>query len=168
VTRGAGRRWFLFLVASAMFALRPASAQQIAMVGPKSASAGTISDSDLRAVAASMDEGRTALKHNNLGSAIQLFAKVVKYPENQYSAEAQELLGLAQQKAGRFGEARAAYEDYLRRYPSGEQSERVRQRLAGVLTTNDQSGAPPKVGRRPGALSGLRRHFTSATTASAQ
>jgi hypothetical protein len=114
------------------------------MVRPKNASAGTSSESDLRAVAASMDEGRTALKHNNLGSAIQLFAKVLKYPKNQYSAEAQELLGLAHQRAGQFGEARATYEDYLRRYPSGEQSERVRQRLAGIVTANGDPGLPLK------------------------
>ena len=75
---------------------------------PKGGSAGAISDSDLRVAAAAMDEGRTALKHNNLGSAIQLFAKVLKYPENQYSAEAQELMGLAYQKAGKLIEARAA------------------------------------------------------------
>jgi hypothetical protein len=126
----------------------PANATRVsegnATVRSKSASAGTVSDSDLRAVAASMDEGRTALKHNNLGSAIQLFAKVLKYPENQYSAEAQELLGLAHQRAGQFGEARATYEDYLRRYPSGEQSERVRQRLAGIVTTNGDPGMPLK------------------------
>jgi hypothetical protein len=105
---------------------------------PKGASVGTVSDSDLRAVAASIDEGRASLKHNNLGSAIQLFAKVLNYPENQYRAEAQELLGLAQQRAGEFAAARATYEDYLRRYPSGERSERVRQRLAGIVTANDE------------------------------
>jgi len=104
--------------------------------GPKGGPAGTISNLDLRAVAAAMDEGRTALKHDNLGSAIQLFVKVLKYPENQYTAEAQELLGLAYQKGGKLLEARAAYEDYLRRYPSGEQSDRVRQRLAGIVTAN--------------------------------
>jgi hypothetical protein len=113
-------------------------------VRPKNASAGTSSESDLRAAAASMDEGRTALKHNNLGSAIQLFAKVLKYPDNQYSAEAQELLGLAHQRAGQFGEARATYEDYLRRHPSGEQSERVRQRLAAIVTANGDPGLPLK------------------------
>src|SRR6202035_1984990 len=102
---------------------------------------GTISDSDLRSVADSMDEGRAALKRNNLDGAIQIFTKVLKYPENQYSAEAQELLGLAHQKGRQLSEARAEYEDFLRRYPSGEQSERVRQRLAGIVTANDESSA---------------------------
>ncbi|HWN50509.1 MAG TPA: hypothetical protein VNO18_11920 [Xanthobacteraceae bacterium] len=112
-----------------------------AAIRPKTRTAGTMSESDLRAVAGWMDEGRAALRHNNPGGAIQLFTKILKYPENQYSAEAQELLGLARQKSGQLGEARAEYEDYLRRYPSGEQSERVRQRLAGIVTANDESSA---------------------------
>jgi hypothetical protein len=151
VTAAAGLRWFLILAASTLLALQPASAQPVvdrALAGatarPQNASAGTISDSDLRAAAAAMDEGRTALKHNNLGSAIQLFNRVLRYPENRYSAEALELLGLAHQRAGQLGEARAAYEDYLRRYPGGEQSERVRQRLAGIVTANHEPGVPIK------------------------
>jgi Outer membrane lipoprotein len=123
---------------------RGADADTGAAIRPKDRSAGTISDSDLRSAAAWMDEGRAALKHNNLGSAIQLFAKVLKYPENQYSAEAQELLGLAHQKGGQLSQARADYEDYLRRYPNGEQSERVRQRLAGIVTAVGDPSAPPQ------------------------
>jgi len=113
-----------------------------ATVRPKNGSAGTISDSDLRAVAAWMDEGRAALRRNNPSGAIQLFTKVLKYPENQYSPEAQELLGLARQKAGQLGEARAEYEDYLKRYPRGEESERVRQRLAGIVTALGEPSTP--------------------------
>jgi TolA-binding protein len=109
---------------------------------PKNRSAGAVSDSDLRTIAAWMDEGRAALRHNNLGGAIQLFTKVLRYPENQYSAEAQELLGLARQKNGQLGDARAEYEDYLARYPSGEHSERVRQRLAGIVTANSEPSKP--------------------------
>lgn len=104
--------------------------------------AGKISDADLRAVAAWTDEARAALHKNNRGPAIQLLTKILKYPENQYSAEAQELLGLARQKNGQLAEARAEYEDYLRRYPAGEQSERVRQRLAGIETANGEPNAP--------------------------
>jgi hypothetical protein len=110
---------------------------------------GAISESDLRAVAGWMDEGRAALRHNNPGGAIPIFTKILKYPENQYSAEAQELLGLAHQKSGHLREARAEYEDYLRRYPSGEQSERVRQRLAGIVTANDEVGAVLRTPSRP-------------------
>src|SRR5262249_47846464 len=106
---------------------------------------GRISDWDLGAGAAAMDEGRAALKHNSFREAVQLFTKVLAYPENQYSAEAQELLGLARQRAGLLAEARAVYEDYLRRYPGGEGGERVKQRLAGIITAPDEASAPLRV-----------------------
>ena len=101
---------------------------------PKHQPPGKISEADLRVVAATMDEARAALKKKNFSGAIQLFTKVLKYPENEYSAEAQEFLGLARQKGGQLAQARAEYEDYLRRYPSGEGSDRVKQRLAGIIT----------------------------------
>src|SRR5262249_45043962 len=65
----------------------------------------------------------------------------LRYPENRYSAEAQELLGLARQRNGQPDAARAEYEDYLRRYPRGEGHERVQQRLAGLVTASGESDA---------------------------
>jgi outer membrane protein assembly factor BamD (BamD/ComL family) len=100
-----------------------------------------ISDSDLRIAAASMDEGRAALRRGSFRDAVALFAKVLSFPENPYSAEAEELLGFARQKNGQLAEARIAYENYLRHYPNGEASERVRQRLAGLVTAQDDKTA---------------------------
>ncbi len=117
----------------------------------KNRSAGSISAADLRVAAASMDEGRAALKHSTFGEAIRLFKKVLGYPENQYSAEALELLGVSLQKNGQLKEAQSAYEDCLRRYPTGERSERVKQRLAGVVTARDEA---PAVLRAPAELPG--------------
>src|SRR5258708_36809311 len=131
----------LVLVGATLLVVRAAWAQSAPNDGAtnivKNRRGATISDSDLRVVAASMDEGRAALKHNSFREAIQLFRKVIGYPENQYSAEAQELLGLSLQKNGQLKEAQAVYEDYLRRYPGGEGSERIKQRLAGILTAQD-------------------------------
>ena len=112
-----------------------------AVVGPPgNRAAGRISPQDLRSVAAWMDEGRAALHRNNPKGAIQLFSRVLGYPENQYSAEAQEFLALAYQKNGQTAEARAQYEDYLRRYPIGEASDRVRQRLTAIAPNSEASG----------------------------
>ena len=97
---------------------------------------GKISDADLRIVAASMDEARAALEKKKLNGAIGLLTKVLSYPENRYSAEAQELLGLARQRNGQPDAAKVEYEDYLRRYPHGDGSERVQQRLAGLVTAS--------------------------------
>src|SRR6266436_5209023 len=143
----------LVLVGATLLVLRTAWAQTAPNAGAtnivKNRRAGTISDSDLRVVAASMDEGRAALKRSSFREAIQLFTKALGYPENQYSAEAQELLGVARQRSGQLAQARAAYEDYLRRYPGGEGSERVKQRLAGIVTAQDDAGAPLRVPATP-------------------
>jgi outer membrane protein assembly factor BamD (BamD/ComL family) len=107
----------------------------------KNRSTGSISEANRRLAAASMDEGRAALKRNNFQEAITLFTRVRALPENEYSAEALELLGFARQKNGQPAEAKALYEDYLRRYPSGDGSERVTQRLAGIATAQDDKMA---------------------------
>jgi tetratricopeptide (TPR) repeat protein len=97
-----------------------------------------ISEADLRSAAAAMDEARAALKVSNFRGAIQLLTKVIKLPENEYSAEAHELLGLARQRSGQTAAARAEYESYLAHYPNGEGSERVRQRLDAIITASGE------------------------------
>ncbi|MEQ1614260.1 MAG: hypothetical protein ABL904_16050 [Hyphomicrobiaceae bacterium] len=109
----------------------------------KNRASGTISDADLRAAAAAMDEARAASRKGNHAAAIPILVKVLKYPENEHSVDAQELLAVARHKAGQLAEARAEYEDYLRRYPSGEGHDRVKQRLAGLLTATGE--AAPKL-----------------------
>jgi TolA-binding protein len=114
-----------------------------AATGPeKPRPGGKIAPEDLKIAAASMDEARAAMEKGKFDEAIRLLRKVLKFPENQYSAEAQELIGVAQQKAGHLAEARAAYEAYLRQYRSGEGADRVKQRLAGVLTATGADHAP--------------------------
>jgi hypothetical protein len=101
--------------------------------------AGRISEANLRSAAAAMDEARAALKTGNFSGAIGLLNGVLKLPENDYSPEAHELMGLARQRSGQIAAARAEYELYLSRYPRVEGAERVRQRLDAIVTAN---GAP--------------------------
>ncbi len=103
---------------------------------------GKISPEDFKVVEASMDEARAAMEKGKFDDSIRLLKKVLRFPENKHSAEAQELIGVAQQKAGRLQEARAAYETYLHRYSKGEGADRVRQRLAGVVTATGGSHEP--------------------------
>jgi tetratricopeptide (TPR) repeat protein len=116
--------------------------------------AGQLSAADLRAVGASMDEARAALRKGNYAQAIQLLSKVLAKPENQYSAEAQELLGVAFQKSGRLADARSEYEDYLRRYPASDNTEGVRQRLDGILTATGDPGERLRASKAQRAASG--------------
>ncbi|HEY2527865.1 MAG TPA: hypothetical protein VGJ20_07935 [Xanthobacteraceae bacterium] len=135
----------LVLLGAALLAVRPAAAQTApdsdAADVIKNRHGGPISDADLRVAAASMDEGRAALEQKKFPEAMQRFTKVLGFPENQYSPEAEELLGFAHQKSGQLAQARAIYEDFLRRYPTGDESERVKQRLAGILTAQGDLSA---------------------------
>ena len=108
----------------------------------KSRPVGKISPADFKVVEASMDEARAAMESGKYADSIRLLKKVLSFSENKHSAEAQELIGVAHQKAGHLQEARAAYEAYLHRYSKGEGADRVRQRLAGVLTATGGSHEP--------------------------
>lgn len=128
---------------------------------------GTATEAQKQAAAAAMDEGRAALRKNNYDGAIAKFGAVLRLPETDKSAEAQELLALARQRNKQMADARAEYEDYLRRYPSGDGAERVRQRLAGLVTASGDTGQKelkaPRSGRDDGTqtwtLSGSASQF---------
>ncbi len=131
-----------------------------------------LSEADTRVAEASMDEARAAIKKGNFAGAIAILRRVLKFPENSTSAEAQELLGVARQKSGDTAGAQAEYEDYLRRYPSGEGSERVRQRLAALLTASaperprDRPAGGPDAGPVKAAPSGETRWSISGSASS--
>ncbi len=91
------------------------------------------------AIDALIAEARTALKQNNLQLAIAKLKKAVQLPENSRSPEARELLGVAYQKDKQPEAAKAVYQDYLHRYPSGEGTMGVKQRLMAMETAD----APP-------------------------
>jgi tetratricopeptide (TPR) repeat protein len=83
---------------------------------------------------------RKALRQRQYPDAIQMLTKLQRQPEFPERAEAQELLGLTRERAGQFAQAKAEYEEYLRRYPNGAAAERVRTRLrilrSAMVTTH--------------------------------
>src|SRR6202022_4670968 len=74
-------------------------------------------------------EVRAAMGSRDYPKAISLLTKLQRQPEFPERAHAQELLGLARERAGQLAHAKAEYEEYLRRYPHGEAAERVATRL---------------------------------------
>lgn len=76
-----------------------------------------------------LKEARTALEAKDYPKAIRLLTQLQRQPEFPQRSQAQELLGLAHERAGQLAHAKAEYEEYLRRYPNGEAAERVRLRL---------------------------------------
>jgi hypothetical protein len=100
-------------------------------------------------------EGRRALTSGEFERAALLLQEVVALPENDQTPAALELLGLARERKGQLAHAKAAYEDYLRRFPDGEGATRVRQRLDAMLTARAQPIPPRRevhAERRPSSL----------------
>jgi tetratricopeptide (TPR) repeat protein len=79
-----------------------------------------------------MAQARRTLARGDYNRAIQLFNKLLKLPPHKYSRDAKELLGLARERKGHIARAKLEYQDYIRMYPKGEGTERVKQRLAAL------------------------------------
>jgi len=83
-----------------------------------------------------MEEARTAIAKNENSRAIRLYTKVLQYPDNPYSQDALEFLGLARERNQQYAHAINEYKRYLELYPEGEGAGSVRQRLAGLTTAS--------------------------------
>ena len=77
-------------------------------------------------------EAEAAITEGNNDRAIQLLTNALARSENENSPRALELLGLTRERKGQTTHAEAEYQEFLRRYQTGEASDRVRQRLAAL------------------------------------
>lgn len=81
-------------------------------------------------------EARAAVTIGDNAHAVALLTRILQQPDAPSARPAQELLGLVRERAGQRAHAVAEYEEYLRRYPSGDDSDRVRQRLAALIAAD--------------------------------
>ena len=77
-------------------------------------------------------QAKDAFRHKDYARAIPLLTQVTQQPEFPQRADAQEMLALARERSGQVAHAKAEYEDYLQRYPTGDGSIRVRKRLQAL------------------------------------
>jgi hypothetical protein len=96
-------------------------------------------------------EAKAAFDAGDNAASVRLLTRLIEYPEHPRRAEAQELLGLARERAGQLAHAKAEYEEYLRRYPQGAAAARVAQRLAAI-TTLDSRPRVAAVATRDGGM----------------
>lgn len=85
-----------------------------------------------------MESARKAILDRQYNRAIVIYSDIIEYPVQPFRRDAQELLGMAYERKGQFAHAKRNYEQYLKLYPEGEASDRVRQRLAGLVTASLQ------------------------------
>jgi len=80
---------------------------------------------------------RVAMKAEDYESATIIFNRILNLPPNDYSQEAQEMVGLAREKDGELVKAKAEYELYLKLYPNSEGAARIKQRLTALGAVRD-------------------------------
>ncbi|WP_372605267.1 tol-pal system YbgF family protein [Actibacterium sp.] len=98
---------------------------------------------------AALAAARAAITAGDLPAAIRYLNKVLSFPENPASQEAQELLGVSRERNGQLAHAKAEYETYLAKYPGTEGAVRVEQRLTAIKTAE---AAPPPPLREPATV----------------
>ena len=81
-----------------------------------------------------MERARQAMLDKNYRGAIRLFTRILQLGGGKYKKIAKELLGVARERNNQFAHAKFEYQEYLKLYPEGEDAERVKQRLLGLLT----------------------------------
>ena len=103
-------------------------------------------------------QAKDAFRHKDYATAIPLLTQVTQQPEFPQRADAQEMLALARERSGQVAHAKAEYEDYLQRYPTGDGPTRVRKRLQALAWASrpgrERIGRQ-RAGRIP--VAGLRR-----------
>jgi tetratricopeptide (TPR) repeat protein len=123
--------------------------------------------------AALLHDARAALENHQYPEAVDRLNRLLRQPEFPARADAQELLGLVRERAGQFAQAKAEYEEYLRRYPEGTGAARVRARLHALLTasitpkTTGEFGAPEANHATIAGSAALTYQFEKDTTVAA-
>jgi len=103
---------------------------------------------------AMMEEARQAMVKNDYHIAITRYSEVVSYETTDFFQAALEYLGLARERNKQFAQAREEYERYLRLYPEGDGSERVRQRLIGLVSATMTPRKKLRKARRNAQITG--------------
>lgn len=89
-----------------------------------------------------MADARRAMVAGEISNAVQIYTKVLRAPNHDRHAQAQEYLALAREKNGQTAHAKAEYQRYLSLYPDNEGTVRVGQRLAALLATDRKAASP--------------------------
>ena len=79
-----------------------------------------------------MAAARTALAANEFSKSTEMLNRLLNIPLNEYSEEAQQLVGLSREKDGDIEKAKVENELYIKLYPQGKYVAVVKKRLAGL------------------------------------
>jgi len=117
-----------------------------------------------------LEKARSALAGGRNDEAINLLNQLLLLPPNKFSQDAQELIGVARERAGQTELARKEYELYLKLFPNGEGATRVRQRLASLAPPPPQASSEattepkPPQGSKYGVSGSLAQYYYGGKT----
>ena len=83
-----------------------------------------------------LHSAQEAVEKHDYPKAVELLERLLRQPEYPGRADAQELMGLARERAGQLTQAKAEYQAYLDRYPDGPGAARVRGRLQALIAAS--------------------------------
>ncbi len=112
--------------------------------------------STLEDVTRLLEQGRLALTENNNNRAIVIFTKLTSLPDHPFMKESLELLGVSRQRNSQIAHAKSVYEQFLIKYPEGEDAIRVRQRLADLISSQLKPKQRLKAAKQPAKRAQLR------------
>ncbi len=99
----------------------------------KMASAPVMSALELEKIAERfLTEAREAHLRKDMALAINRLNRILGMPRSSFTESAQALIGEVREDSGEYAKAKAEYELYLKLYPKGHDSKRVRDRLAAL------------------------------------
>ena len=84
-----------------------------------------------------MEEARQVMAKEDYSKAISLYTKILGHDKSVFAKQALEYLGVAREKKKQLAHAKNIYEQYLKRYPDGEDADRVKQRLYAMISASD-------------------------------
>ncbi len=88
-----------------------------------------------------LEQARVAMVRGEYDSAIALYKQAIDEGDADTVRQAQELLGVAYERRGDLAEARKTYRRFLSLYPTGEDADRVQQRLVAIETATAEPQA---------------------------
>ncbi len=95
-----------------------------------------------------INDARASLEKGDYDQAISLYTKILLTAQDPVKQQAQELLGVSRERKGQYAHAKAEYTKYIQDYPEGPDTERVRQRLAGLVTAAQAPQGPLSQAKR--------------------
>ena len=110
-----------------------------------------------------MSAAQSAMASNDFSKSTEMLNRLLNIPLNEYSEEAQQLIGLSREKNGDIDKAKVENELYLKLYPQGKYAAVVKKRLVGLESIK---AVPELANKEPAKKKGVKEIHQNTFTGS--